>query len=162
TLPARALQVAAGRRTTTPSGQRAAREFQLLCPHRCRSPQARGSGLWLLEGTPARYVCAAASAAAENRQAAGHAIGCCQHTMLEGSIQGTTEQPQDGGGTALTQFSEHSKADGAHRIRTCIRHLLTSLAQRALLQPVDDGIHSRNRRTVTVGAVMYCDLMFPA
>lgn len=31
----------------------------------------------------------------------GHAIGCCQHTMLQGSMQGTTEEPQNGGGTAL-------------------------------------------------------------
>lgn len=59
-------------------------------------------------------------------------------------------------------FSAPLEADGGRRSRTWIRHLLTSLAQRALLQPVDDGIHSRNRRTVTAGAAMYCDLMFPA
>lgn len=31
----------------------------------------------------------------------GHAIGCCQHAMLEGSMQRATEEPQNGGGTAL-------------------------------------------------------------
>ena len=59
-------------------------------------------------------------------------------------------------------FLKCLKANKGNTTHTCIRHLLTSLAQRALLQPVDDWIHSRNRRTVTVGAVMYCDLMFPA
>jgi len=53
-------------------------------------------------------------------------------------------------------------ANKGNTTRTCMRHLLTSLAQRALLQPADDWIHSRNRRRVTVGAVTYCDLMFPA